>query len=67
MVSLLAIRPAQNILMHLKLSCACSLKPEKCVNVCVCIIHTPSIFPEIMEDLYKYSGLVDEPAIPNGF
>lgn len=26
----------QNILMHLKLSCACSLKPGKRVSVCVC-------------------------------
>jgi len=33
----------------------------------VCVIHTPSIFPEIMADLYKHSGPVDEPAIPNGF
>lgn len=37
------------------------------MRVCVCVIHTPSIFAEIMEDLYRHSGLVDEPAIPNGF
>lgn len=58
---------AQNILMHLKLSCACSLKPGKRVSVCVCAIQTLSIFLEIMGDLYRHSGLVDEPAIPNGF
>lgn len=35
--------------------------------MCVCAIQTLSSFPEIMGDLYRHSGLVDEPAIPNGF